>query len=144
MPPTEPIGRARKISPSPPSAEPPPRRHSVLAAFGYAFAGLGTAWRTQRNVRIHAVAAVAVVAAGALLRLAPLAWAVVALAIGLVLTAELVNTAVEACVDLVSPQDHPLAKAAKDVAAAAVLVASLAALAVAVCVLAGALAARVL
>lgn len=114
------------------------------AAFGYALAGLVTAWRTQRNVRIHAAAAAAVVVAGALLRLSPLAWAVVALAIGLVLTAELLNTALEALVDLVSPQDHPLAKAAKDVAAAAVLVASLAALAVAVCVLAGALAARVL
>lgn len=82
--------------------------------------------------------------AGALLRLSPLAWAVLALAIGLVLTAELLNTALEGLVDLVSPQDHPLAKEAKDVAAAAVLVASLAALAVAVCVLAGALAARVL
>lgn len=81
---------------------------------------------------------------GALLRLAPLAWAVLALAIGLVLTAELLNTALEAVVDLVSPQEHPLAKQAKDVAAAAVLVASLAALAAGLCVLAQALAARVL
>jgi diacylglycerol kinase len=131
----------RKISPSPPSAE---RRHSLAAAFGYAFAGLAAAWRTQRNLRIHAAAAVGVVAVGALLRLPPLSWAVLALAIGLVVTAELLNTALEAVVDLVSPEDHPLAKQAKDVAAAAVLVASLAALAAGVCVLAGTLAARVL
>jgi undecaprenol kinase len=141
----------RKISPSPPSADPPPRgaapprrRHSLAAAFGYAFAGLGAAWRTQRNLRIHAAAAVGVVAVGVLLRLPPLSWALLALAMGLVLTAELLNTALEAAVDLVSPEDHPLAKQAKDVAAAAVLVASLAALAVGVFVLAGALAARVL
>jgi undecaprenol kinase len=95
-------------------------------------------------VRIHAVAALAVVLLGALLRVSATSWALLALAIGLVLSAELLNTALEAAVDLVSPEDHPLAKQAKDVAAAAVLVASLAALAVAVFVLAGTLAARVL
>jgi diacylglycerol kinase (ATP) len=131
----------RKISPSPLSAK---RRHSLAAAFGYAFAGLGAAWRTQRNLRIHAAATVGVVVVGALLRLPPVSWALLALAAGLVVTAELLNTALEAVVDLVSPEDHPLAKQAKDVAAAAVLVASLAALAVGVFVLAGALAARVL
>ena len=95
-------------------------------------------------MRIHAAAAAGVVVVGAVLRLPPLSWAVLALAVGLVLTAELLNTALEAVVDLVSPEDHPLAKQAKDVAAAAVLVASLAALAAGVFVLAEALAARVL
>ncbi|HZW53201.1 MAG TPA: diacylglycerol kinase family protein, partial [Candidatus Elarobacter sp.] len=137
------------MSPSPRSAEPrdrpapgsaaPPRRHSLAAAFGYAFAGLAAAWRTQRNLRIHAVLALAVVIAGVLLRLPPLGWAVVALAIGLVLAAELLNTALEAVVDLVSPDDHPLAKRAKDVAAAGVLAASLAALAAGAFVLVAAL-----
>ncbi len=70
-----------------------------------------------------------VVAGAALLRLPPAAWAVLALAIGMVLFAELLNTAVEAVVDLVSPDEHPLAKQAKDVAAAAVLVAALTAVA---------------
>ena len=86
----------------------------LTAAFGYAFAGLATAWRTQPNVRIHAAAAVVVVAAGVWLRLPPWAWAVLALAIALVVAVELVNTAIEAVVDLASPGDHPLAKAAKD------------------------------
>jgi diacylglycerol kinase len=117
----------------PNSAE--PRRHGLLAAFGYAFAGLGAAWRTQRNVRIHAVIAVAVVVAGALLRLPLLAWALVAFAIALVVAAELLNTAIEAVVDLVSPEDHPLAKRAKDMAAAAVLVASAGAVAIGAIVL---------
>ena len=80
--------------------------------------------------------------AGVVLRFSALAWAVVALAIGLVLTAELLNTAVEAVVDLVSPHEHPLAKRAKDLAAAGVLAASLAALAAGLFVLAATLAPR--
>ena len=75
-------------------------------------------------MRIHAGLAVVAVAAGAVLRLPPPAWIAVAGAIGLVMTAELLNTAIEAAVDLASPADHPLAKRAKDVAAAAVLTAS--------------------
>lgn len=77
--------------------------------------------------------------AGALLRLRPLAWALVVVAIALVLVAELVNAAIEAVVDLVSPESHPLAGRAKDVAAAAVLVSALAAVAIGALVLASAL-----
>ncbi|MEA2720045.1 MAG: undecaprenol kinase [Candidatus Eremiobacteraeota bacterium] len=93
-------------------------------------------------MRVHAAIAVLVVAAGTVLRFSLVSWAVVTLAIGLVLAAELLNTAIEAVVDLVSPAEHPLAKRAKDVAAAGVLVASLAALAAGVFVLAATLAAR--
>jgi diacylglycerol kinase len=67
------------------------------------------------------------VLAGILVRLPLVGWAVVALAVGLVLVAELLNTALEAVVDVVSPEQHRLAKLAKDCAAAAVLVAALAA-----------------
>jgi diacylglycerol kinase len=123
----------------PTSVERGPRRHGLAASFGYAFAGLAAAWRTQRNLRIHAGLAVAVVAAGVLLRLSALGWGIVALAIGLVAAAELFNTALEAVVDLTSPQDHPLAKRAKDVAAAGVLVAALAATAAGIAVLCGVL-----
>ena len=110
------------------------RRHDLAAAFRYAFAGLFAAWRTERNLRIHAVIGAAVVVAGAVLRLPPAAWAIVFLTIALVVTAELLNAAVEAVVDLVSPEDHPLAKRAKDVAAAGVLVAVAGAVAVGLCV----------
>jgi undecaprenol kinase len=93
-------------------------------------------------VRIHALIAAVVVVAGIVLRFSLVSWALVALAIGLVVAAELLNTAVEAVVDLVSPQDHPSAKRAKDVAAAGVLVASLVALATGIFVLIGTLRTR--
>jgi diacylglycerol kinase len=73
------------------------------------------------------------VAAAAVLRLPAAGWAVLFLTIALVVGTELLNSAVEAVVDLVSPGDHPLAKRAKDVAAAAVLVAAAGAVAVGVC-----------
>ncbi len=126
----------RTISRSPTSAETPRRAHSLPAAFAYAFAGLRAAWRTQRNVRIHAVLAAVALGAAAYFRVPPWAWAVVVLAIALVVAVELANTALEALVDLVSPHDHPLAQRAKDVAAAAVLVACLGALAAGACVVA--------
>jgi len=103
------------------------RRHGVAASFGYAFEGLASAWRTQPNFRIHVVLAAVLVAGGVVLRVAPIGWAVLALAIGLVVAAELFNTALEAVVDLASPHEHPLAKRAKDIAAAGVLVTSAAA-----------------
>jgi diacylglycerol kinase len=106
----------------------------LTAAFGFAFDGFAAALRRQRNLRIHLGIAVLVVAAGLVVRLPLFGWAVVALAIGLVLAAELFNTALEAAVDLVSPEQHPLAKLAKDCAAAAVLVAALAAAAAGVLV----------
>jgi diacylglycerol kinase len=74
--------------------------------------------------------AVAVLVVGAFLRLPPFAWALVVVAIALVLVAELFNSALEAVVDLASPADHPLAKQAKDIAAGAVLVAAAAAVAI--------------
>jgi diacylglycerol kinase len=75
-----------------------------------------------------------VVVAGLVLRLPAAAWAIVFLAIALVVAAELLNSAVETVVDLVSPEDHPLAKRAKDVAAAAVLVAVGGAVAAGICI----------
>lgn len=113
-----------------------PRRHGLSAAFGYAWAGLTAAWQTQRNVRIQLVLAAIVVVAGLVFHLAALGWAAIALATAFVLAAELLNTALEAVVDLASPEYHPLAKRAKDVAAAAVLVASVGAVAAGVLVVA--------
>ena len=83
---------------------------------------------------MHCAATIAVVIAGAVLRVGAVQWACLALAIGLVLVAEMFNTVVEALIDLHTSQLHPLAKAAKDVAAGAVLIASIAALGVAIAV----------
>ena len=99
---------------------------------GFAWAGIAHSYRTQPNFRIETWAAVLALALTVWLR-APLAP--IALACALVLALELVNTAVEAVVDLVSPEPHPLAGVAKDAAAAAVLLASLGAVVVGLAVL---------
>jgi diacylglycerol kinase (ATP) len=101
-----------------------------VASFGYAFRGVWAALRTEIHLRFHALATVVVLGLGFYFRLSRLEWALVALAVSLVWSLELVNTAVEAVVNLVSPDYHPLAGRAKDVAAGAVLVGALAALAV--------------
>lgn len=88
--------------------------------------GLNYGIRTQRNLRFHLLAAFTVTGAGLMSGLSPLQWGVLVLAIAAVISAELLNTAIEAVVDLVSPDFHPLAKVAKDCAAAAVLVVAIA------------------
>lgn len=99
---------------------------------GFAWAGVRHAYRSQANFRIETWAGALALALAALLR-APLAP--VALACALVLALELVNTALEAAVDLSSPEWHPLAKVAKDAAAGAVLIAAAGALIVGLAVL---------
>jgi undecaprenol kinase len=98
-----------------------------------AFALDGFAWslRSERSLRIHVAAVVAVAAVLIWLRPAPFWWAAIALSSALVLAAELVNTAIEHLADHLHPEVHPGIRRVKDCAAAAVLVASCGALAVA-------------
>lgn len=100
-------------------------------SFGFAAAGILHILRSQPNARFHLAATLAVVGLAVWTRVTRLEWLALVLASGLVWTAEALNTALEAVVDLASPQVHPLAKTAKDVAAGAVLLAAVAALAVA-------------
>jgi undecaprenol kinase len=88
--------------------------------------------RAERSLRVQAVSLAAAVVALLLLRPAPVWWALVLLAAAVVLSAELLNTALEQLADELHPQDSPGVRRAKDCAAAAVLIASLGALAVAV------------
>jgi diacylglycerol kinase (ATP) len=113
----------------------PERSTSRLDSFRHAFAGCWHLLRSQQNAWIHACATVAVVVVGVWLGLGPVEWAVIVLAIGLVWMAEFVNTALEAVVDLASPDLHPLARIGKDVAAAAVLVGAVTAVLVGLLVL---------
>jgi undecaprenol kinase len=76
------------------------------------------------NMRVHAVISLGVIAAGIVFRISRMEWLFILAACAFVMAAELFNTAVEAVVDLVSPEAHPLAKAAKDTAAGAVLLAA--------------------
>ncbi len=99
-------------------------------SFNHAFDGIMYAARTQPNMRAHLVISLLVVLAALLLRLDRDYVVGLIVLIALVLALELVNTAVEAVVDLLTATHHPLAKTAKDAAAGAVLVASLAAIVV--------------
>jgi diacylglycerol kinase len=96
-----------------------------MRSFRFALAGLGYLARTQPNFRVHLVATVGVAIAATVLGAGPLDLAALLLAIGLVLVTEALNSAVEAIVDLASPEYHPLARVAKDTAAAGVLVAAI-------------------
>jgi diacylglycerol kinase (ATP) len=106
-----------------------------LRSFGPAFQGLWHVLRTQPNAWIHAFFTVAVILVAAWLRLPVRDWAILVLTVGLVWAAECINTALEAIVDLASPERHPLAKIAKDAGAAAVLVAAIASVVVGLLVL---------
>ena len=97
----------------------------LTASFRNAFSGLGYLFRSQPNARIHLAILGAVVVLGLWLELPAREWAVIAVAAGLVLATEAFNTALEAVVDLASPEQHPVARVAKDVGAGAVTLAAL-------------------
>jgi diacylglycerol kinase (ATP) len=109
-------------------------RSGFVRSFSFAGQGVWYVVRTQRNMRVHLAAAACAIALGATLRIGAADWACVIIAIGLVLTAEALNTVVEALTDLCTSEFHPLAKIAKDAAAGAVLISSVAAAGVAVAV----------
>ncbi len=104
-------------------------------SFRYAFAGWWYVIRTQKNAWIHAVISIAVMIAAIWLRLEDRDIAILILTIAVVWIAEFLNTALEAVVDLASPELHPLAKIGKDVGAAAVLIGALASVVIGVLIL---------
>jgi diacylglycerol kinase (ATP) len=101
-----------------------------LNSIGYALEGVATLIRTQHNTWIHLAATIAVISAGLYFGISNNEWLALIFAIALVWCAEALNTAFEFLCDVASPDFHPKVKQAKDVAAAAVLFASLAAVAV--------------
>lgn len=104
----------------------------VLRSFRCAGTGIGWAWRSQRNLRIQAVAAIAVIAAGLSFQIAPWEWCALVLSMGLVGMAELLNTALEILCDRVTRETDATIRRAKDAAAGGVLIAAVASLAVGV------------
>src|SRR5258708_3482786 len=101
-----------------------------IRSFRYAFRGLFTMIASQHNAWLHSLATLAVILAGSLLRITREEWVLVILAIVSVWMAEALNTAFEFLCDVAQPDFHPLVAKAKDVAAAAVLIAALGALAI--------------
>ena len=104
-------------------------------SFQYAFGGWRYVLRTQPNAWIHALLSLIVIVLGSWLRIPARDWAVLILTFMIVWMGEFLNTALEAIVDMTSPAPHPLAKIAKDVAAAAVLIGALGAILVGLLIL---------
>ena len=93
------------------------KKPPLYKSFGYAFEGIFTCIRNERNIKIHCTVAI--------LGITPTEWCICLTLFGLVIALELVNTAIESVVDLVTTERKPLAKTAKDTAAGAVLVAAI-------------------
>jgi diacylglycerol kinase len=116
-----------------------PSHPSFRRSFLFALQGFRTALRQERNIKVMLAGGAFAVAMGLILRIDAVSWAVVLVCCGMVIATELLNTAIETVVDLVSPEFHPLAGQAKDIAAAASWVLSLTAAVVGVIVYANAL-----
>jgi diacylglycerol kinase len=93
-------------------------------SFRYAFGGWWYVIRTQRNAWIHAIVSICVIGISIWLGLNRYDWALIIISIAIVWTAEFINTALEAIVDLTSPEQHELARISKDVGASSVLIAA--------------------
>lgn len=94
----------------------------LINSFKYALQGFASSFRTERNMKIHAVATILVIILGIYLKLNLIEWSIITIAIVIVISAELFNTAIETIVDMVSPQKNEKAKLAKDISAGAVLI----------------------
>ena len=98
------------------------KKDPLYKSFGYAFQGIFNTIRTERNIKMHCAAAILVTIFGIWLQISKTEWMICFILFGLILALELVNTAVEATVDLFTEERKPLAKKAKDAAAGAVLI----------------------
>lgn len=101
------------------------KKNPLYKSFGYAFEGIFTGIKKERNMKIHCLAMLCVVVAGVFLKISVTEWCICLILFGIIFSLELVNTAVEAVVDLVTEERKPLAKLAKDTAAGAVLIAAI-------------------
>ena len=97
----------------------------LINSFKYAIEGFISSFKTERNMKIHILAMIIVIAIGFYFKLNVIEWCFLAIAIVLVIGAELFNTAIETIVDMISPEKNPKAKLTKDISAAAVLILSI-------------------
>ncbi|MEK4923501.1 diacylglycerol kinase family protein [Cytobacillus sp. FSL R5-0569] len=98
------------------------KKQSLVSSFYFAFIGVITALKAERNLKIHFVMTVLVIFFGIIFELTKTEWLLIGFAIAGMIALELMNTAIERVVDLVTTEQHPLAKQAKDIAAGAVLI----------------------
>lgn len=100
-------------------------KQKLINSFKYAFTGIITAFKTEQNMKIHLLIALAVILMGILLKISKLEWITCLFAIIIVLAAELFNTAIETIVDMITKEKNEKAKIAKDVSAGAVLISAI-------------------
>lgn len=104
----------------------------IVSSCLFACRGIVFALRTQRNLRIHLVCAAVVLGGGFYFQFSPLEWVLLVLTVSLVIAGELINTSLEYLLNLLEARNHPVARAVKDIAAGAVLVAVLGSIVVAI------------
>ncbi len=95
---------------------------NVISSFKYAFQGMFSALKTERNLKIHVTIMILVIIAGIVLKISKIEWIICIILFGLVIGGEMLNSAIETVVDIAMPDINPKAKFAKDAAAGAVLV----------------------
>lgn len=110
------------------------KKNPLYRSFGYAFEGIFDTIKSERNMKIHCFMTVCVIIAGFIFRISYMEWLLCLVLFGLVTSLELLNTAVEAIVDLVTEEKKPLAKKAKDAAAGAVLSSAIFAAIIGLCI----------
>ena len=98
------------------------KHKKLINSFKYAFAGIISSLKTEQNMRIHILAVILVIIAGFVLKISLIEWCICITLCGMVIFAELINTAIETTVDIAMPEINEKAKLAKDISAAAVLV----------------------
>ena len=101
------------------------KEKNIINSFKYAFEGIFTAFKAEKNMKIHFIIMLLVIILGIMLKISSVEWIICIILFGFVISLELVNTAIENTVDLITQEKHPKAKIAKDVAAGAVLVAAI-------------------
>ena len=97
------------------------KRKKLINSFKYAFNGLAEAWKKEQNIKIHVLIMIFVIIAGFLLKISIAEWIVCLILFAMVISLELINTAIEITVDIAMPKINEKAKFAKDISAGAVL-----------------------
>ena len=106
------------------------KEKNIINSFKYAFKGIFTALKAEKNMKIHFIIMILVIILGIILKISRIEWIICIILFGFVISLELVNTAIENTVDLITQEKHPKAKIAKDVSAGAVLIAAITAVVV--------------
>lgn len=105
----------------------PPQKKHIINSFKYAFNGIYSALKKERNLKIHFIIMILVIIAGIIFKISKFEWIICIILFSLVISLELINTAIETTVDIAMPEINEKAKIAKDVAAGSVLVVAISA-----------------